>query len=94
MIDSKFLELLCCPESRQPLQAADAELLQRLNTRIEAGGVLNRVGHAVARRCDGGLVRGDGMYLYPIWDGIPVLLVDEAIPLESVRSSGGQPQGR
>lgn len=87
MLDSKFLELLCCPETRQPLQEANPELLEKLNQRIAAGGVLNRVGHAVGRRCDGGLIRGDGLYLYPIWDGIPVLLMEEAIPLDTGRVS-------
>ena len=85
MLDSKLLELLCCPETRQPLRAADPQLLEKLNQRIAAGGVLNRVGQAVGRRCAGGLIRGDGLYLYPIWDGIPVLLMEEAIPLEPGR---------
>jgi uncharacterized protein YbaR (Trm112 family) len=84
MIDPKFLELLRCPETRQSLRAADADLLQQLNARISAGGVQNRGGQAVGRCCDGGLIRDDSRYLYPIWDGIPVLLVDEAIPLEPV----------
>jgi uncharacterized protein YbaR (Trm112 family) len=29
-----------------------------------------------------GLVRADGKVLYPVRDDIPIMLVDEAIPLE------------
>ena len=32
----------------------------------------------------GGLVRDDGTLLYPIVDEIPVMLVDEAIPLDQL----------
>jgi uncharacterized protein YbaR (Trm112 family) len=81
MIDAKFLEMLCCPETRQRLQPADEALLERLNAQIDAGRVVNRAGQAVARRCEGGLVRSDGLYLYPVCEGIPVLLADEGIPL-------------
>jgi len=84
MIDPKFLEILCCPESRQPLVPADADLLKRVNDQIDTGRLLNRGGQPVTRRCEGGLVRGDRQYLYPICQGIPVLLADEAISLAAV----------
>ena len=35
----------------------------------------------VKEKIDEGLVRADGKYLYPIRHNIPVMLVDEAIPL-------------
>jgi uncharacterized protein len=82
MIDPKLLEMLCCPESRQPLQPAGAELLKRVNAQIEAGRVRNRAGQPVTRPCDEGLVRQDGLYLYPVCREIPVLLINESIPLQ------------
>jgi uncharacterized protein YbaR (Trm112 family) len=36
----------------------------------------------VEKQLDGGLVREDGAYLYPIEDDIPIMLIDEAIPLK------------
>ena len=83
MIDPQILEILCCPETRQPLQPAGAPLLERLNQEIKAGQLRNRGGQPVTRPCDGGLVREDGRYLYPICQDIPILLIHEAIPLHA-----------
>ena len=81
MIDPDLLKILCCPETRQPLTLADDALVQRLNEQITAGQLRNRAGQPVARMCDGGLVRKDGQFVYPISGSIPILLIDEAIPL-------------
>jgi uncharacterized protein YbaR (Trm112 family) len=81
MIDAELLKILCCPETRQPLSLADAALVQRLNEQIAANELRNRTGKPVTRKCDGGLVRKDGRFIYPIFESIPVLLIDEAIPL-------------
>jgi len=81
MVDAELLKILCCPETRQPLSLADAALVQRLNEQIAANELRNRAGKPVTRKCDGGLVRKDGQFVYPICETIPVLLIDEAIPL-------------
>ena len=82
MIDKELLEILACPENHTRLQLAEEPLVAKLNAAIAAGGVTNRGGEPVTEPIDGGLVRGDGTLLYPIRDEIPVMLVDEAIPLE------------
>ena len=46
MIDTKLLNLLCCPESRQALQLADAPLVQTLNQKSAAGALKNRAGQS------------------------------------------------
>ena len=81
MIDSELLELLACPETKEPVALAGAELIQRVNEAIRAGRVTNRAGELVREPIEGGLVRRDQRFLYPIRDEIPVMLVDEAIPL-------------
>ena len=81
MLDAELLKILCCPESRQPLALADAGLVTRLNDQIASGQLRNRAGQPVTRKCDGGLLRQDGQFLYPICEDIPILLVNEAIPL-------------
>ena len=81
MISKELLEILVCPESRTPLRMADADLLARLNEEITAGRVANRGGRTIEEPLAAGLVREDGALVYPVVDDIPVLLVDEAIPL-------------
>ncbi len=83
MIDAELLKILCCPETQQPVRLAEAALVEKLNRVIAAGGLKNRVGQPVKESLDGGLVRADGKFLYPIHQEIPVMLVDEAIPLAS-----------
>lgn len=81
MIDPELLNVLCCPETRQPLVFAEAGLVARLNQQVAAGQLSNRAGRLVEQPFDHGLVRADGKFLYPIREDIPVLLIDEAIPL-------------
>ncbi len=84
MIDKEILEVLVCPEDHSPLSLAGEDLLERLNAAIAAAAVENREGTKVETALHGGLVRQDGKRLYPIVDGIPVLLVEEAISLEQI----------
>lgn len=80
-IDPDLLPLLACPESRQPLQMADEGLLESVNRAIAAGGLKNVGGQPVSETLEAGLVREDGKVVYPIRGGIPVLLVDEGLPV-------------
>jgi uncharacterized protein YbaR (Trm112 family) len=81
MINADLLEILCCPETHQEVRLAEPALVDKLNQQIAAGGVKNRAGQLVQEKLDGGLIRADGKVLYPIRGKIPVMLVDEGIPL-------------
>lgn len=81
-VSDVLLPELRCPESHSRLVLADKELLERLNRQIAAGAIRNAGGSVVERAIDGGLVREDGRILYPVLDGIPIMLIDEGIPLE------------
>jgi uncharacterized protein len=81
MVDAELIHILACPESKEPVKLAETGLIERLNQAIGAGKVKNRGGDAVTEPVDGGLIRSDGRFLYPIRDDIPIMLVEEAIPL-------------
>ena len=82
MISATTLAILCCPETHQPLALADAALVARLN-KLQASGVLkNRVAKPVTAALDEGLLRQDGKIVYPVRQNIPVMLIDEGIPIE------------
>jgi uncharacterized protein YbaR (Trm112 family) len=68
-------------------------LLKKVNAAIGTGKVANREGEAVADPLREALVTDDGKLLYPVRDGIPVLLEGEAIGLEQLGAVGG-PAGR
>ena len=81
MIDADLLKILCCPETNQDLRPAEWAVVDKLNSQIAAHSLKNRAGQPVLEKLDEGLVRADGKFLYPVRRNIPVMLVDEAIPL-------------
>ncbi|MEK6270991.1 MAG: hypothetical protein N2B57_09565 [Planctomycetales bacterium] len=82
MLDPELLKLLICPETGQSLILANDQLLSELNSDIQGGKVRNLAGVTLTQSLDGALIREDRQVLYPILDGIPALLSDEAIKLE------------
>lgn len=81
MIDTELLSILCCPETHQTLGPASPECVERVNAAVSRGTLKNRGGQVVTEVIDGGLVRADGKVLYPVRQGIPVMLVDEGLGL-------------
>jgi uncharacterized protein YbaR (Trm112 family) len=78
-VDGKLLEILCCPVSRTPLTRLGASRLERLNREIEAGKALHIGGETVEGALEEALVTEDGKVIYPVRDGIPVLLEEQGI---------------
>ena len=76
-----LLEILCCPETHQPFQLADASFVADLNSKIKSGQIKNRAGKPIAEPIDSAYIRQDRKFAYPIRNNIPVLLIDEGIPL-------------
>ena len=81
MIDKDLLAILACPQSHQSLTELTAAGLQALNERIASGGVKSAGGMDLTDALEAGLLREDQAIVYPIRDAIPVLLVDEGIPV-------------
>ena len=80
MIAPELLEVLCCPADRSAVRLATGAELEALNTRI-AHGATNNGGAPVAEKLEAAIIRVDGTFAYPVREEIPVMLIDEAIPL-------------
>jgi len=78
------LRYLVCPDDRSSLSRADRALVDRLNAAFAAGRLANRAGKPVSQQLGGALVRADRSIAYAIVDDIPVLVVDEGIPLDQL----------
>lgn len=83
MLDPDFLAMLVCPTSREPLRSATDAEVATVNRAIEAGAARNRGGDPVAAPLGQALATSDGAWLYPVRDGIPILLAPEAIRSDS-----------
>ena len=80
-IDDEWLSSLRCPEDRSRLRRATAEELTALNDAIRSGELRNIGGETVALELSEALVRAAGDRAYPVWQGVPRLLIEEALPL-------------
>jgi uncharacterized protein len=83
-LDKDLLAILCCPESKQAVTLADAALIQRLNEAIKGRRLQNKGKQVVTEPVEGGLLRADAKILYPVRENIPVMLIEEGIPLEQL----------
>ena len=86
MIREELLNIIVCPETKQDLVLADKDIIDKINTLIENGELLNRTKQKVTEKIEGGLIqKEDRQYLYPIRNEIPILLRDESIPLNNIK---------
>ncbi|MCH7898542.1 MAG: hypothetical protein IIC62_04245 [Proteobacteria bacterium] len=80
-MQKRLLNLLRCPVTHKGLSVAKREMLGRVNAAIQAGGISNRDGTVLADALAEALITDDSKMLYPVVNGIPVLLEGESISL-------------
>jgi uncharacterized protein YbaR (Trm112 family) len=83
-MDKDLLAILCCPDTKQDVNLADEALIAKLNEAMSRGQLKNKGNKPVTEPLDGGLIRSDRKILYPIREDIPVMLIEEGIPLEGM----------
>jgi uncharacterized protein YbaR (Trm112 family) len=83
-MDKRLLTILRCPVSHKGLSVLAKDKLARVNAAIGAGELQNHEGSPVSKALDEALITDDGKRIYPVDDGIPVLLEDESISMEQL----------
>ena len=78
-MDRKLLDLLVCPATHQPLHRLDGAQRDALNAAIGRGELRRGDGRTETQAVADALASRDGKQVYRIDDGIPVLLVEEAL---------------
>lgn len=78
-MDKKLLDILACPATRQPLSLLDKAGLDALNRAIAGGGLRRGDDSLQSEPLREALITRDRKTVYRVDDGIPVLLVEEAI---------------
>ena len=86
-MDKKLLSILCCPITHKGLSLARGDLLKSINSAIDAGQLLNRDGSALSEKLKEALITDDGKTMYPVNDGIPVLLEGESVAMEQIEGT-------
>lgn len=84
MITPALLDILRCLESHSRLILASPTQMETMNELLVAGRLKNRVGDTLKEPLAAALVNDTETLAYPIMDGIPVMLLDEAIPLNQL----------
>ncbi|MGC6441879.1 MAG: Trm112 family protein [Rubripirellula sp.] len=83
MLTEEVLELLQCPLTGKKLSLASDQMILSVNEAIANGNARDRIEQKVSQKIDGGLVTDEGVWLYPIREEIPTLVVEEAIDIRS-----------
>ena len=84
MVDQELLDILVCPENKTAVKLAGDDVVEKINDAIQSKRLKNRAGESVEEAIDAGLLREDGAYLYAIRDDIPIMLIDESIPMDQL----------
>jgi len=80
MVHRELLDLLRCPETKQNVHYLEGEVIGKINAEIKKGILKNSAGRNPQSLLEAGLLREDRRFIYPIFKGVPFMLIDESIP--------------
>ena len=83
-MDKRLLTILRCPVTYKGLSVLKKDKLEKVNAAIAAGKLETLEGVKLVEPLAEALVTDDGKRVYPVDEGIPVLLEGEAILMEQL----------
>ena len=83
-MDKRLLAILRCPVTHKELSLAKSVTLKEVNTAIGNSKIKNRDGRVLDDILHEALITDDGKVLYPVANGIPVLLEGESVNMEQL----------
>ncbi len=86
-VDSKLLEILRCPVTKQPLSIVAAKYLTEINKQVSAGQVQYADGSKVEKVLEEALITENGRFIYRVDEDIPIMLQDLSIPVSEIEQN-------
>ena len=80
----RLLTILRCPISHKGLVLAKRDTLARVNKALVEGQLSNRDGTVLSEPLTEALLTDDSKMLYPVADGMPVMLEGESISMDQL----------
>jgi uncharacterized protein YbaR (Trm112 family) len=81
--DISLLEIMACPENLTGLRLARQSEIKAINVRIRDGALRRWDEKIINQPLEAVLVREDGKIAYEVRAGIPIMLIEEALVLDS-----------
>lgn len=78
-MDQELLKILCCPQTKVPVELLPAGDLEKLNRAIAEGRIKQADGAAVKKPVAEALITRDRKTIYRVEDGIPIMLIEHGI---------------
>jgi len=85
-MNPELLEILCCPLTRVGLKVLTRDDVIKINEEISFGRITTLGGQTIDEPMDDALITEDGARIYMVVQGIPIMLVERAISVETVKA--------
>ena len=83
-VSENLLTKLRCMKTCSPLSRANAALVSDVNDAIRAGQACDMLGRTIDTEMDAALINAERTVLYPVFNGVLQMLLDEVVDLKSV----------
>jgi len=81
-ISKELLDILCCPQTKKRVTVLPNDKIALVNDRIAQQQVRDADGNIIDRPLTEALLTEDGRTIYRVDEGIPVMLIGNAIPTD------------